>query len=320
MARLLAVLLLSLCTGALAQSESFPNRPVRLVPFGTAGGVIDGMARMYADKLRERWKQPVIVEAKPGASGTIAADSVARSPADGHSILFTLSLTHINNAFVQKSLPYDPFRDFEPLSQLATGGPILIAPADAPFNNLQELVTYAKGRPAGVSFGTWGTGSSAHLFGELLGRQSGAKFVHVPYKGEAAAHLDMFGRALDIAWANPGTARGHLRSGKVKALGLTGSRRLEVVPNVALFGEQGFNGFDLDSWAGTFAPARTPKTVVEEISRAFREATQMPDIRQRWVDLGFAPLGNSPEEFARNHRADFPKWGEIIKAAGVTPE
>jgi len=303
-----------------AQGDAFPTRPVRIVPFGTSGGVIDGIARIYADKLRERWKQPVIVEARPGASGTIAADFVARSPADGHTILFTLSLTHINNAFLQKSLPYDPFRDFEPLSQLATGGPILIAPADAPFNTLQELVAHAKSRPAGVSFGTWGTGSSAHLFGELLGRLSGAKFVHVPYKGEAAAHLDMFGRVLDIAWANPGTARGHLRSGKVKAIGLTGSRRLEVVPGVALFGEQGFAGFDLDSWAGTFAPAKTPKAVVDEIARAFRDTTQMPEIRTRWVDLGFAPLGNTPEEFTRNHRADFPKWGEIIKAAGVTPE
>jgi tripartite-type tricarboxylate transporter receptor subunit TctC len=319
--RLLALLTaVFLALPALAQGDAFPARPVRLVPFGTSGGVIDGIARIYADKLRERWKQPVIVEARPGASGTIAADFVARSPADGHTILLTLSLTHINNAFVQKALPYDPFRDFEPLSQLATGGPILIAPADAPFNNLQELVAHAKSRPAGVTFGTWGTGSSAHLFGELLARQSGAKFVHVPYKGEAAAHLDMFGRALDIAWANPGTARGHLRSGKVKAIGLTGSRRLEVVPGVALFGEQGFAGFDLDSWAGTFAPAKTPRAIVDEIARAFRDTTQMPEIRTRWVDLGFAPLGNTPEEFTRNHRADFPKWGEIIKAAGVTPE
>jgi tripartite-type tricarboxylate transporter receptor subunit TctC len=303
-----------------AVAQGFPERMVRIVPFGTAGGPIDTIARMYAEKLRERWKQPVLVEAKPGASGTLAADFVARAPADGHTILFTLSLTHINNVVLQKNIPYDPFKDFEPLSQLATGGPALVAPASAPFDDLAGFIEHAKRKGAGVSYGTWGTGSSAHLFGELLARQTGAKLVHVPYKGEAPAHLDMFGGTLDIAWANPGTARNHVRGGKMKVLGLTGSRRLQVLPGVALFTEQGFKGFDLDSWVGTYAPAKTPKPRVEEIAAALREATKQPDITARWIDMGFEPLGNTPEEFARNHRNDFPKWVEIIKAAGVNPE
>ena len=313
-------LVLFLVVLASAHAQGFPDRMVRIVPFGTAGGPIDTIARMYAEKLRERWKQPVVVEAKPGASGTLAADFVARAPADGHTILFTLSLTHINNVVLQKNIPYDPVKDFEPLSQLATGGPALVAPASAPFNDLRGFVEYAKGKTAGVSYGTWGTGSSAHLFGELLARQSGAKLLHVPYKGEAPAHLDMFGGALDIAWANPGTARNHVRSGKIKVLGLTGTRRLQVLPGVSLFTEQGFKGFDLDSWVGAYAPAKTPKPVVGEIAAALREVTKLPEISARWIDMGFEPLGNTPEEFARNHRNDFPKWVDIIKAAGVNPE
>ena len=317
--KILYVLLLAGVCGV-AAAQGYPDRMVRIVPFGTSGGPIDTIARLYADKLRERWKQTVLVEAKPGASGTLAADFVARAPADGHTLLFTLSLTHINNVVLQKNIPYDPVKDFEPLSQLATGGPALVAPAAAPFDDLSGFVQYAKGKSGGVSYGTWGTGSSAHLFGELLGRQTGARLLHVPYKGEAPAHLDMFGGALDVAWANPGTARNHVRAGKIKVIGLTGSRRLQVLPGVALFTEQGYKGFDLDSWVGTYAPAKTPKRTVDEIAAALREVTRLPEITARWIDMGFEPLGNTPEEFARNHRNDFPKWVEIIKAAGVNPE
>ena len=312
--------LLCAAVTALAQAETFPNRPVRIVPFGVSGGVIDGIARLYGEKLRERWKQPVLFESKPGASGTIAADFVAKSPADGHTILFTLSLTHINNVVLQKGIPYDPVKDFEPLSQLATGAPAIIAPASAPFNDVRELVAYAKTKPDGVTYGTWGTGSGAHLMGELLARQTGAKLVHVPNKAEATAHLDMLGGSLDFAWANPGSARNLLRSNKIKVLGLTGSRRIQALPSMPVMTEQGFKGFDLDGWVGAYAPAKTPKAILDELSTALREITRMPDITARWIDLGFEPLGNSPEDFARNHKADYPRWAEIIKAAGVNPE
>lgn len=305
---------------AMAQAENFPSRPVRIIPFGVPGGVIDGIARLYGEKLRERWKQTILIEAKPGASGTIAADFVAKAPPDGYTFLFTLSLTQINNVVLQKNLPYDPVRDFEPLSQLATGGPAIIAPASAPYNDVRELIAYSKTKPEGISYGTWGTGSGAHLMGELLARQTGAKLVHVPYKAEATAHLDMLGGSLDVAWANPGSARNLLRSSKIKVLGLTGSRRIQALPGMPLLTELGFKGFDLDSWVGTYAPAKTPKPIVNEISAALREITRLPDVTARWIELGFEPLGNTPEEFARNYKADYPRWVEIIKAAGVNPE
>lgn len=310
-----------LCGAGNAAAQAFPAKPVRIVPFGTAGGPVDVMARLYAEKLRGRWNQPVIVEAKPGASGTLAADLVARAPADGTTFLITLSLTHINNVVLQKNIPYDPFRDFEPLSLLALGyGPALIAPAGAPFNDMRELVAYAKRKQGGVAYGTWGTGSTPHLFSEMLAKHAGVQLVHVPYKGEAAAHLDLFAGALDLAWANTGTARTHLKSGKVKVLGATGSKRSDVLPDTPLFGEQGFAGFELTTWIAAYAPGKTRPAIVSQLSAALREATLQPEIAGRWRDIGFEPVATTPEELARIHRADFPRWKQMIEAAGITPE
>jgi tripartite-type tricarboxylate transporter receptor subunit TctC len=246
---------------------------------------------------------------------------VAKAPPDGTTFLITLSLTHINNAVLQKNIPYDPFRDFAPLSQLAVGyGPALIARADAPFSDLRGLVAYAKQKPGGLTYGTWGNGSTPHLFGTVFAHEAGITLVHVPYKGEAAAHLDLVGGSLDLAWANSGTARNLLKAGKAKVLGATGSERSDVLPDTPLFGEQGFKGFEPTTWIGAYAPAKTPPAIVEELSAALREATRAPEIAARWHDIGFKPTATTPEEFARIHKADYPKWAEMIKAAGITPE
>lgn len=307
---------------AFAQQQpatDFPTRVVRIIPFGTAGGPMDGIARFYAEKLRQRWGQPVIVEPHPGASGTIAADAVAKAAPDGYTVLLTLPLTHINNVVLQPKLPYDPLRDFAPLSQLAVGGPMLIARANSPFSNVGEFVAYAKAHP-GVTYGTWGTGSNAHLFGELLSRQQNLGLVHVPYKGESAAHTDLFGESLGVAWANPATARGLAQAGRIKVLGIAGSRRIRSMPDVRTFAEQGFPGFDLDSWIGVYAPAKTPQPVVDAWVAALRDITKMSDIQERLISYGFEPLGNTPAEFLANYKADYPRVAELIKAAGVTAE
>lgn len=297
----------------------FPSRPVRIVPFGTAGGPIDTLARVYADKLSARWGQPVIVDPKPGASGIIAADFVAKAPADGHTVLFTLPITHVNNAILQPKLPYDPVKDFQPLSMVATGGPMLVARASAPYNNIKEFVEFAK-KKGRMTYGTWGTGSTAHLFGELLKRQTGTDLVHVAYKSEAAAHNDLFGEALDFAWANPSTARNHSQGGKMKVLGIAALSRVSTLPNVPTFKEQGFQGFDIESWIGVYAPAKTPEPVVQAWVAALRETTAMPDVQARLTAYGFEPLGNTPAEFVERYRADYPRMAELIKAAGVTAQ
>ena len=302
-----------------AQNTPFPSRMIRIVPFGTAGGPIDTIARAYAEKLQARWGQTVIVEAKPGASGIVATDFVAKSPPDGHTVMFTLPLTHINVPILQK-VPYDPVRDFTPLSMIATGGPMLVVRADAPFDDVKGFIEFAKvqGRP--LNYGTWGNGSTAHLFGELLKRQSGAQLTHVPYKAEAAAHNDLFGATLDFAWANPATARGHVQAGKMKVLAIAGTRRVSIMPQVPTFAEQGFAGFDIDSWIGVYAPANLPSDIQTAWVTALREITAMPDVSQRLIAFGFEPLGNTPAQFAERYQADYPRMAELIKAAGVTAQ
>lgn len=304
---------------ALAQTPPFPSKVIRIVPFGTGGGPIDTLARVYAEKLQQRWGQPVIVDAKPGASGIIAADFVAKSAPDGHTVMFTLPLTHVNVPILQAKVPYDPFKDFSPLSMLATGGPMMVARANAPFSNVKEFVDYAR-KQKSMNYGTWGSGSSAHLFGELLQRQSGANLVHVPYKAEAAVHNDLFGESLDFAWANPSTARAQTQAGKMKVLGIAGTRRVSTMPQVPTFTEQGFKGFDLDSWIGVFGPARLPAPIQDAWVTALREITAMPDVSARLSAFGFEPLGNTPVQFVELFKADYPRVAELIKAAGVTAE
>lgn len=303
-----------------AAPAGFPNKLIRLVPFGTAGGPIDTLARAYADKLQTRWGQTVIVEAKPGASGIIAADFVAKAAPDGHTVLFTLPLTHVNVPILQPRVPYDPVRDFTPLSMVATGGPMLVARANAPYNNVREFIEFARRAGKPLSYGTWGSGSTAHLFGEQLKRQNNLELTHVPYKAEAAAHNDLFGEALDFAWSNPASARGHTAAGKMKVIGITGTRRVSIMPNVPTFTEQGLAGFDIDSWIGLYAPAKLPPEIQNAWVTALRETTAMPDVSQRLTQFGFEPLGNTPAQFVERYRADYPRMAELIKAAGVTAE
>jgi tripartite-type tricarboxylate transporter receptor subunit TctC len=299
--------------------DGYPNKPIRLVPFGTAGGPIDAIARVYGEALKQRWNQPVVVDAKPGASGIVAADFVAKAAPDGYTLMLTLSLTHTTVPLLQQKVPYDPVRDFQPLTKIATGGPMFVVPASAPPNNLKEFVDWARAKGR-VTYGTWGNGSAAHLFGELFKRHTGAPLEHVPYKGEAAAHLDMFGGVLDTAWANPATARTHLQAGKIKVLGIIGSRRVGTIPSVPTFTEQGFDGFALDSWMGFFAPARTPAPVVDKLAAALREITQSSELRSKLLDMGFEPAGTTPDAFASDIKTQYPVWAGLVKAAGVMPE
>ena len=310
---------LTLAAGAGAQAPAFPSRPVRIVPFGTAGGPIDTLARIYGEKLAARWGQPIVVDPKPGAAGIIAADFVAKAAPDGHTVMMTLPLTHVNHAILQAKLPYDPVKDFQPLSMIAAGGPMIVTRANAPYYNLKEFVEFAK-KKGRMTYGTWGNGSTAHLLCELLKRQTGTDLVHVAYKAEAAAHNDLFGEQLDFAWANPSTARAQVQGGKMKVLGIAGTRRVSTMPNVPTFNEQGFTGFDVDSWIGMYAPARLPADIQAAWVTALREITAMPDVQARLTGYGFEPLGNTPAQFMQVFTADYPRVAELIKAAGVTAQ
>ena len=304
---------------AQAQEAAYPSKPIRLVPFGTAGGPIDIIARLYGERLTQLWGQQVLVDPKPGASGIVAADFVAKAPADGYTLMLTLSLTHTTVPMLQQKVPYDSLRDFQPITQVASGGPMLVVPAANPATNLKEFIDWAKAKGR-VTYGTWGNGSAAHLWGELLKRTSGAPLDHVPYKGEAQAHLDMFGGVLDCAWANPATARNQANAGKLRALGITGARRVSALPNVPTFAEQGLEGFMLDSWVGFVGPAKMPRALVDKLAAVLRETTQAPEVRKRLLDMGFEPLGNSPDEMDAAMRAEQAPWAALVKAAGLVPE
>ena len=315
----IAALHLPAAPWAMAQEGAYPAKPIRIVPFGTAGGPIDVIARLYGERLTQRFGQQVLVDAKPGASGIVAADFVAKAPPDGYTLMLTLSLTHTTVPMLQQKTPYDSLRDFQPITQVASGGPMLVVPAANPATNLKEFVAWAKARGR-VTYGTWGNGSAAHLWGELLKRSTGAPMDHVPYKGEAVAHMDMFGGILDCAWANPATARNQANAGKLRALGITGARRVGALPNVPTFAEQGLEGFMLDSWVGLVGPAKMPSALVDKLAAAFREITQTPEIRARLLDMGFEPMSSTPEEMAASMRAEQAPWAALLKAAGVAPE
>jgi tripartite-type tricarboxylate transporter receptor subunit TctC len=231
--------------------------------------------------------------------------------------MMTLSLTHVNNAILMPKLPYDPVKDFTPLSMVATGGPMLVARAESPWTTLKDLVDHARAKGS-LSFGTWGNGSTAHLYGELLQRQFGLNLVHVPYKAEAMAHADLFGGLLDFAWANPASASTHARSGKMKVLGIAARRRVSVMPEVRTFAEQGLNGYDVDSWIGFYAPGKLASELQATWVNALRELTASPELQARLTAFGFEPLGNTPAQFMDVYRNDYPRAAELIKAAGVT--
>ena len=315
----LAALPLSSAPWALAQEGAYPARPIRIVPFGTAGGPIDIIARLYGERITQRFGQQVLVDAKPGASGIVAADFVAKSPPDGYTLMLTLSLTHTTVPMLQQKVPYDSLRDFQPITQVASGGPMLVVPTSNPATNLKEFVAWAKAKGR-VTYGTWGNGSAAHLWGELLKRSTGAPLDHVPYKGEAQAHLDMFGGTLDCAWANPATARNQSNAGKLRALGITGGKRVGALPGVPTFAEQGLEGFVLDSWVGLVGPAKLPRAVTDKLASAMREITQTPEVRAKLLDMGFEPMSSTPDEMAAAMRAEQAPWAALLKAAGVTPE
>lgn len=323
LARRLAAAALTLLPAAAIQAQptdagGFPSRLVRIVPYGPGGSPIDLLARTYAEQLRQAWGQPVVVDPKPGASGILAADAVAKAPADGYTLFITLMTTHINNPVLHNKLPYDAAKDFQPLSQLAIGsGPVLVAAAAAPYSNLTELVHYAKAHPS-LTYGTWGAGTIAHLFGELFRTEAVPGLIHVPYKTESIAHQDMEAGRLDLAWANPGTARTMSQAGKMKVLGVPGKQRAPILPQAPTFLEQGFKGFELEGWIGAFAPAGIPPAVRDKLVASLQAATRSDEVRNRIADLGFRPLASNPEEFTASMRADIVRFRQLVKTTGVT--
>ncbi len=300
--------------------EAFPARPIRVVVPFVAGGAIDVAVRAMTDKAAAQIGQPMVVDAKPGAATIVGADIVAKAPPDGYTILVTTSSTTINNAGAFKKLPYDPATSFAPVTLVSLGSVMFSGPATAPYGNLREFAAWARAQNRPISYGTWGVGSSAHLFGELLRTRHGLNMSHVPYKGDQAALADVRGGVLDTTFSSPVSARPLVRSNAIKALGMTGPRRSGGLPELETFAEQGFGGFELAGYVAVYAPAGTPRPVIERLNKAFVAAIRHPEVAQRLTDQGQDPIASSPEELQAVYARDFPQWIALMKAAGVQPE
>ncbi len=300
-----------------ALAQAFPNKPVRIVVPQTPGGASDALARVIGQKLAERWGQPVVVENKPGAGGNVGTDFVAKSPADGYTLLMSYVGTQAINGSVYKSLSYEPYKDFAPVATLATVPFALVVNQNFPVRSAAELIAYAKAHPGAVNFGSAGNGSLNHLLGEMVNMNQGVKMVHVPYKGAAGALTDTIGGQIQMTFTSLPSVVGHIRGDKVRAIAVTGSRRSATFPNLPTFSEAGIAGLELSPWFGLLAPAGTPEPIVRKMNADIAELLRDRDVLEKFAGLGADPYLTQPEQFGRILQDDIQKWAQVVKASGA---
>ena len=318
--RLFAALIMSLALAAGAQAQ-YPGKPVRIVLPSSPGNSSDIMARLLADRLSQTWGQPVVVENRPGADGRIAAEAVARSAPDGHTLFLpNAGVITINPALFGR-MPYDPIKDFAPITQIATIVIVLVAHPGVAANSVRELVALAKAKPGTLHYASAGNSAGIpYLAGALLRDKSGVDVVHVPYKANAQAAQDLLGGQIEFMYDTLAATLPHIKSGKLKALAIVGSQRSRVLPAVPTLTEAGYPGTEGDAWAGLFAPAGTPKAVVDKIHADVIAVLRQTEVRERLTALGLDVVGNRPDEFAAVIKADTAKWAGVIRANNIKAE
>jgi len=312
---LLVLLAAGLSIGADAQP--YPAKPIRFVVPYPAGGPLDTVARLLGQKVSESTKQPVIVDNKPGAGGNIGADAVAKAPADGYTILMGAVATHAINPTLYASIPYDPIKDFAPVTQVASTPNVLVVNPSVPAANVREFIAYVKANPGKLNFGSGSTGSAGHLAGELFKTMAEVDMIHVPYKGAAPAMSDLIGGQIQLMFDNLASSLAQVRAGKVRALAVTTAKRSGLAPDLPTIAESGLPGFDINTWFGIFVPSGTPREIVDRLHAEFVKALAAPDIREKMLNLGAEPVGSRPEEFAAYIRAESDKYARVIKASGA---
>ncbi|WP_414643276.1 Bug family tripartite tricarboxylate transporter substrate binding protein [Bradyrhizobium sp.] len=304
-------------SAALAQA-TFPVRPVHIfVPYAAGGGV-DILARTLGDAVSKQWGQSVVVENRPGAGGVVASQALTTSAPDGYTLMVVAS-GHATNPFLYPKLPYDTFKDFTPISILASSPNILVVRADSPFKTLSDVITQAKAKPGSLSYGQSGNGTSTHLAGELLKKLAGFDMSAIPYKGGAPAINDLLGGQIPMSFNNAPEALGQLQAGTLRALAVTTSKRSPFLPNVPAMSET-VPGYDTEVWWGLLGPAGMRPDLVAKISREFVAALNTDPVKEKLAKFGASPIGSTPQELDAKIHADYDKWGPIIKAAGMTAE
>ena len=317
---LLALAIAGSGTHALAQTaNAWPTKPVKIIMPSLPAGSPDRVTRMVAEKLAIRWGQPVTVEYKPGATTVIGTDFVARSPADGYTLLSTFTSLVQAPALLPK-VPWDPERDFTPIVQFIRSEVVLLVRSDSPYKSITEFIQGAKTAKASgapLNYASFGNASSFHIYGETLKRGAGIDLTHIPYKGESASIVDLMGGQVVSSFNSIGTAMPHIKSGRVRALALVGAVRSKVLPEVPTFGEAGVAKMDTSGWFGMLAPAATPRSIVDKIAADSAQILALPEVMEALRGQGLEPTGLGPDAFARFLREDLMRWRTLIQEVGV---
>ena len=312
------VLCFALLAASVCHAQSWPQKPVRvIVPFAP-GGASDLMPRLVGEKLTSMWGQPVLIENRPGAAGNIGMEAGARSAPDGYTLLAAPNGNLVVNPHMYSRLAYDVFKDLAPVTRIAAVQNVLVVNPDVPAKTVKELVTLAREKPGTLNFASPGNGSQAHVAVELLKLQLGLDLVHVPYQGVGPAMKDLLGGRINLMVAQVPAALPHIKGGKLRALGVASSAPLAALPEVpTIASAAGLPGFEAVSWYALMAPAGTPREVIAKIHGDVAKALQMPDVRERLAGMGAEPSGESPAELAARIKAEYDRWGEVVRKANI---
>lgn len=306
---------------AAASAQSYPSKPIRLVVPYPPGGPLDIMARAIGQKLAEAWNQPVVVDNRAGAGGNIGAELVAKSPADGYTLLMGAVATHAINPTLYGKVPYDPVRDFAPVALVAQVPNILVVNPSIPARSVKELIELARAKPGYLNFASGSTGSTGHLAGELFKSMAGVQMVHIPYKGAAPAMADLLAGQVQLMFDNLANALPNVRAGRLRALAVTTLARSPAMPELPTIAESGLPGFDLTTWFGVMVPAGTPPEIVAKLNAGIVRALNVKDMRERLEKMGAAPpANNTPEHFAAFIGAEAAKYAKVVKDSGAKVE
>jgi tripartite-type tricarboxylate transporter receptor subunit TctC len=301
-----------------AAAQGFPSRPVTLIVPNQPGGAIDILARLLERGLSETWKQPVLVQYKPGAGTVMGTDFVAKSPPDGHTIGLVIT-GHMINPSLRKNMPFDTLKDLSGVSLLAISPILISATNKLPANDVKELVELARKQPGKLTYASPGSGSSMHLGGELLKSEAGIDVVHAPYKGAGGAYPDVIAGRVDLLIDPLFSSLPHIKSGMMKPIAIMSAKRSAIAPSIPTVAEA-IPGFSVESVFGAVVPSATPRDVVNKISADMAKVLQSPEVKQRMADIGLTPVGNKPDEFDAFIRAEIPKWAQVVKASGATAD
>jgi tripartite-type tricarboxylate transporter receptor subunit TctC len=312
-----SALAVALLTGAVtACAQAYPSKPIRLVVGFPPGGGVDINARLLGPKITEYLGQQVIIDNRPGAGTNIANDFVAKSAADGYTLLINTAAVAINMSLYKK-VPFDTLRDFAPISVFSMSPNILVVHASVPVKNVKDLIALAKSKPGALNFSSAGSGTTQHLSGELFKVRTKTNIVHIPYKGSAPSMTALISGEVDLSYANIPAISSHVKSGRLRPIANLGPKRSDQLPAVPTMKESGVNGVEVVVWYGVLAPAKTPREIISTLSGAIIKATRAPEIKQRLLDQGAEPMGNTVEEFSKLLREEIDKWAEVVKVSGA---